>query len=404
MSHTPKLFENEVKAQFQPLAEKLRPVSWEQFLGLEKINKQLWNRLQDVSKRPPSLILWGPPGSGKTTLARIIGKTHQLPFYELSAIFSGVKDLRAILSESERHTSPSLLFIDEIHRYNKAQQDAFLPYVEKGRVILIGATTENPSFDLNQALLSRCQVLQLPSIEEKNLKAILEKAAEYLKIEFEPEAEAGILSYSLGDARRLLNLIENLSFTGETKISSQLVTDTIQNSTTFRYDKDGEEHYNLASAFIKSLRGSDLQAAMYWGFRMLESGEDPKFLIRRMMIFASEDIGNLKPNALVLAVSTLQAYENLGMPEARIPIAQCIEYLATAPKGNSSYMLMHQALSIIRQCPNEAVPLKLRNAPTKLMKSFGYGEGYKYPHDHGGFIAGEDYLPPKVKKAFNKDN
>ncbi len=403
MSHTPKLFENEVKSQFQPLAEKLRPNSWEQFLGLEKINKQLWNRLQDTSKRPPSLILWGPPGSGKTTLARLIGKTHQLPFYELSAIFSGVKDLRAILGESERHSSPSLLFIDEIHRYNKAQQDAFLPYVEKGRVILIGATTENPSFDLNQALLSRCQVLQLPSIEHKDLKSILESACTHLQIAFDADAQEQIFTYSLGDARRLLNLIENLSYTGETQISSQLVTDTIQNSTTFRYDQDGEEHYNLASAFIKSLRGSDLQASMYWGFRMLESGEDPKFLIRRMMIFASEDIGNLKPNALVLVTSTLTAYQTLGMPEARIPIAQCIEYLATAPKGNSSYALMHQALSIIKQFPNEPVPLKLRNAPTKLMKSFGYGDGYRYPHDFGGFIADEEYLPPNVKKAFDKN-
>lgn len=384
---------------YRPLSDRLRPNSWDHFQGLTQLAPELVKRLSQPGFIPPSLILWGPPGCGKTTFARLIGSTAGLPFVEFSAVLGGVKEVREIVSRAKDFTKPTLLFVDEIHRFNKSQQDAFLPHIERGIIILVGATTENPSFYLNSALLSRCKVIPFKPHASEDLRQILAAAKKELQVEMAVEAEDILIRAAAGDARRLLNTIERLFSLGElTNLTADKLKEILAQDHSMVYDRNGDEHYQQASAFIKSLRGSDADAALYWGFRMIESGEDPRFIIRRLVIFASEDIGNADPRALQLAVATLSAYEMVGLPEGKIPIAQCITYLATAPKSNASYVAMHEVNSEILKNPRVEVPMHLKNAPTDLMKNLGCGEGYQYPHDYdGGHVAGVDYLPKEIK-------
>lgn len=388
-----------------PLAEQLRPARLSEFEGLECLETRVVEQIKSGEGRIPSLILWGPPGSGKTTLAKLIGQAYDCRFVELSAVLSGVKEVRNVVDEAQNHDIPTLLFVDEIHRFNKAQQDAFLPHVESGRIALIGATTENPSFYLTRALLSRCGVVVLPPLEERALRGVLLRAESHVGVHLDDAGREVLCDLSGGDARRLLNMFENVSGAirssndgaSPQSISKEFLITYLEQTGLRSYDRDGEEHYNLTSAFIKSMRGSDADAALYYGFRMLEGGEDPRFLIRRLVIFASEDIGNADPRALQLAVSTLEAFQLVGLPEGRIPIAQCITYLATAPKSNRSYVAMHRALGAVSKFPSAQVPLFLRNAETPLMGQLGYGKDYQYPHDvDGAFIRNERYLPPGV--------
>jgi putative ATPase len=397
------------------LAEILRPKIWDDFVGLSDLKGDLIERLSKSAQiaegtsrpKPPSLIFWGPPGSGKTTLAKLLGKNSGLRFVEFSAVLGGIKEVREIIDEAERYPEPTILFVDEIHRFNKSQQDAFLPHVEAGTVILFGATTENPSFYVNQALLSRARVVVVPQLSSGSLRKILTRALEALAkddsygstaIKFSEEAAQFLVQFTSGDARRLINIVESLVETHpDREFDLQLLQATLGERSFSFYDREGEEHYNIASAFIKSLRGSDPDAALYWGFRMIEAGEDPRFLIRRMIIFASEDIGNGDPRALPLAVSTAEAFDRLGLPEGRIPLAHCITFLATAPKSNRSYLAMHEAVKAVQEQPAASVPLHLRNAPTKLMKDLEYGSEYKYPHDDPrGYVTGVQYLPDKL--------
>lgn len=387
------------RSEHAPLAEVLRPKEWSQFVGLEDIKGDLLQRLRDSKGKPPSLIFWGPPGSGKTTLAKILGEASGLRFVEFSAVLGGVKEVREIVAEAAENPVATILFIDEIHRFNKSQQDAFLPHVEKGTIILFGATTENPSFYLNQALLSRARVIVVPPLGKDSLNEILKRAEEKTKLTLSKAAKNFLIQFAGGDARRLINILESLKEVhGEGELSLEKLKETLGDRGFLFYDREGEEHYNVISAFIKSLRGSDADAALYWGFRMIEAGEDPRFLIRRMIIFASEDIGNADPRALPLAVSTAEAFDRLGIPEGRIPIAQCITFLATAPKSNRSYLAMHKALEVVGENPVTPVPLHLRNAPTKLMKELDYGKEYNYPHDtKEGYVRGVQYLPDIAK-------
>ena len=387
-------------ADRRPLAERLRPTSLAEFVGLEAIPPHIVKSYQGDGGLP-SLVLWGPPGCGKTTLAKLLGSTARAHFEQLSAVLSGVKDVREVIETAKaRLGMRTILFVDEIHRFNKAQQDAFLPHVENGTVVFIGATTENPSFYLTPALRSRVKVVTLPALAVNDLRKLAERGASHLGIALEPQAMEALGEFVGGDARRLLNLLEELGNergARQEEVSLEELKAFV-GARGFAYDRDGEEHYNLASAFIKSLRGSDADGALYWGFRMLEAGEDPRFLCRRMMIFASEDIGNSDPRALSLAVATGEAFDRLGLPEGRIPLAQCITYLATAPKSNRSYAAMHKALAAVEAHTHAAVPLHLRNAPTKLMKELGYGEDYQYPHDASeGYIPGTSYLPSEVR-------
>lgn len=382
----------------RPLADKLRPVNWEDMRGLASIDRHLLALLKAGKGVPPSLLLWGPPGCGKTTLAKLIGRTFKCNFQELSAVLSGVKDIRAVVEASQRAGTPTVLFVDEIHRFSKSQQDAFLPHVESGVICLIGATTENPSFYLTSALLSRMRVLTLKAVAEEDLVSIATRGAGLEGIKLSTEAIQFIVQFVGGDARRLLNIVEAIGQAfGQSAVGLEEVKAFLADSRTGFYDRDGEEHYNVASAFIKSLRGSNPDAALFWGIWMLEHGEDPRFLCRRMMIFASEDIGNADPRALQLAVATADAFERLGNPEGRIPIAHCITYLASAPKSNRSYLALRDVEATLRQLPKVTVPLHLRNAPTKLMKELGYGANYEYPHDSAeGFAAGVQYLPEEI--------
>lgn len=384
-----------------PLAEKLRPQSLDEFSGLDALDATFVKQLRSGAGRIPSAILWGPPGCGKTTLAKLIGKLYDCEFVELSAVLSGVKDVREVVEAAKEREKPTLLLVDEIHRFNKAQQDAFLPHVEAGTIALVGATTENPSFFLTAALLSRCRVVVLKPLSAQALARVCERGERELAIAVSDDSRAMFAEACGGDGRRLLNLLESCRDSLGVQAGGSMNDDDVRaflaNAGVLSYDRDGEEHYNIASAFIKSMRGSDPDASLYWGFRMLEGGEDPRFLIRRLVIFASEDIGNADPRALQLAVSTLQAFELVGLPEGRIPIAQCIAYLATAPKSNRGYVALHRALGAVKNHPGAAVPKHLRNAPTGLMKGMGYGDGYIYPHDQPyGYAPGVDYLPKGI--------
>ena len=384
-----------------PLAERLRPQTLDDLIGHQHLTgKGSILRTAIENKKIPSLILWGPPGVGKTTIAGIIANTLQQPFYTLSAISSGVKEIREVIEEAKSKNGV-ILFIDEIHRFNKGQQDALLGAVEKGIITLIGATTENPSFEVNSALLSRCQVYVLKSLQEDDLKKLLNTAIEKdiilanKKIQLK-ETES-LIRISGGDARKLLNLLElvcdNIGKDG--LITDEIVMQIAQNKIAL-YDKKGEQHYDIISAFIKSMRGSDPNAAVYWLARMIEGGEDVKFIARRMVIFSSEDIGNANPNALLLANNTFQAVNIIGYPESRIILSQCAIYLATSVKSNASYMAIEEALDTVRKKGDLPVPLHLRNAPTKMMKQMDYGKDYKYAHQFENNFVIQDFLPAEI--------
>jgi len=347
------------------------------------------------------MILWGPPGVGKTTIANIIANEVKRPFYTLSAVSAGVKDVREVI-EKAKHTARVILFIDEIHRFNKSQQDALLGAVEKGVITLIGATTENPSFEVNSALLSRCQVYTLKALDEKDLMKLVDQAltndSELRKRSIRIKDREALLNISGGDARKLLNLIDLIaeSTTGDIEVTDELVINVAQKHIAI-YDKSGEQHYDIISAFIKSVRGSDPNAAVYYLARMVEGGEDVKFVARRMVILASEDIGNANPTALVLATSTFNAVNVIGYPEARIILSQCAVYLACSPKSNASYAAINDAMRVINETGDLPVPLSIRNAPTKLMKDMDYGKDYQYAHSFKGNFVSMEFLPDKIK-------
>lgn len=385
-----------------PLAERLRPHTLEDYIGQEHLvgpGKVLEQMIH--ARKAHSMIFWGPPGVGKTTIAQIIARSLEMPFFNLSAIDSGVKEVRAVI-EQARKAGHALLFIDEIHRFNKAQQDSLLGAVEKGIITLIGATTENPSFEVISALLSRCQVYVLKPLTEDHLMALVNQAMvkdEWLSAQGLVIAEwEALLQLSGGDARRLLNLLELIASSlpeGHTTVTNEVVQDIVQRKMAL-YDKTGEQHYDIISAFIKSMRGSDPNAAVYWLARMIEGGEDPKFIARRMLILASEDIGNANPNALLLATTTFQAIEMIGWPESRIILSQCATYLASSPKSNASYMAINNAQALVGKTGDLPVPLPIRNAPTGLMKKMDYGKGYKYAHDYSGNFVDQEFLPDKI--------
>ena len=393
----------------QPLAERLRPTTLDDYIGQEHlIGEGAVLRKMIESGKISSFLLWGPPGVGKTTLARIIANTLDRPFYTLSAVSSGVKDVRDAIEKAQRtqfFNKPNpILFIDEIHRFSKSQQDSLLGAVEQGVITLIGATTENPSFEVISPLLSRCQVYVLNSLGKADLLKIIHLALTkdtYLKtkniVVVEDEA---LLRFSGGDARKLLNVLELIINSEENEpitITNEMVIDRLQNNMAL-YDKNGEMHYDIISAFIKSMRGSDPDAAVYWLARMIEGGEEVKFIARRMLILAAEDIGLANPNALLLAQSTFDAVHKIGYPEARIILSQCAIYLATSAKSNSAYEAIDNAIALVKSTGNLPVPLHIRNAPTKLMKELGYGKDYKYAHSYENNFAEQDFLPKEVKK------
>lgn len=385
-----------------PLAERVRPTSLSDLIGQEHLtgpNGIIRKAIQFGNI--PSMILWGPPGVGKTTIANIIANEAKKTFYTLSAVSSGVKEVRDVI-EKARHSPRSILFIDEIHRFNKSQQDALLGAVEKGIITLIGATTENPSFEVNSALLSRCQVYTLKPLGEEELLALVKQAIEKDEIlrkrKFVIQEHQALLNISGGDGRKLLNLVELMadSTEGDVIITDDRVMEVAQKHIAL-YDKSGEQHYDIISAFIKSIRGSDPNAAVYYLARMVEGGEDVKFIARRMLILASEDIGNANPTALVIANNTFQAVNVIGYPEARIILAQCAIYLASSPKSNSSYRAIEDAIATVHKTGDLPVPLSIRNAPTTLMKKMGYGKGYQYAHDFEGNFVETEFLPDTIK-------
>lgn len=397
-----------------PLAERMRPKTLNEYIGQKHlVGEGAVLRQMIESGNLSSFILWGPPGVGKTTLARIIAHELQRPFYTLSAVTSGVKEVRDVIDKAKRtavmnsgifasqvdQRSP-ILFIDEIHRFSKSQQDSLLGAVEEGVVTLVGATTENPSFEVITPLLSRCQVYVLKSLEKEDLEELLDRALtqdEHIRgLGLEVKDREALLRYSGGDARKLLNIIELVSNSGVRVIDNETVTRQLQQNPV-AYDKDGEMHYDIISAFIKSIRGSDPQAAIYWLARMIEGGEDPKFIARRLVISASEDIGLANPNAMLLANTCFDVVNKIGWPEARIPLAETTVYLATCKKDNSAYLAIDAALAKVRETGNLPVPLHLRNAPTSLMKDLGYADGYKYPHDYPGHWVEQQYLPDALK-------
>jgi putative ATPase len=385
-----------------PLAERMRPARLEDLVGQEHlVGENGIIRKAINSGNIPSMILWGPPGVGKTTIANIIANEVKRPFHVLSAISAGVKDVREVI-ERARQTTKIILFIDEIHRFNKSQQDALLGAVEKGIITLIGATTENPSFEVNSALLSRCQVYTLRALDSEDLirlvDTVIHKDSELKKRSIEIKETEALLNISGGDARKLLNLVDLISESvqGDVVITNDLVINVAQKHIAI-YDKSGEQHYDIISAFIKSLRGSDPNAALYYLARMIEGGEDVKFIARRMLILASEDIGNANPTALVLATNTFHAVDVIGYPEARIILAQCAVYLASSPKSNASYMGIQKAMDTIRETGDLPVPLSIRNAPTKLMKALDYGKNYQYAHDFENNFVNMEFLPDKIR-------
>lgn len=387
-----------------PLPERMRPKNIDAFVGQKHLlgeNKVLRNLIQ--SGNVPSIIFWGPPGVGKTSLARFIAAQIHLPFFQLSAIESGVKEVRAVIEKAQAN-GKALLFIDEIHRFNKSQQDALLGAVEKGIITLIGATTENPSFEVIAALLSRCQVYVLNALEREDLEQLLYDAItndEILKQQnlAIKETEA-LLKYSGGDARKLLNVLEivaaSLTQSAHKEIDNAMVESVIQHKMVL-YDKSGEQHYDLISAFIKSIRGSDPNAALYYLARMLEGGEEPRFIARRLLILASEDIGNANPNALLLATSCFQAVTMIGYPECDLILSQTVIYLASSAKSNSAYVAIRAAQKLVRETGDLSIPLSIRNAPTKLMKNLNYGKDYQYAHDFQGNFVAHEFLPEKIK-------
>lgn len=385
----------------------MRPVVLDDLVGQEHLTgKGSILRTSIENGRIPSMLLWGPPGVGKTTIANIIAHSLKAPYFQLSAISSGVKDVREVIEEA-KHRPGSVLFIDEIHRFNKGQQDALLGAVEKGIITLIGATTENPSFEVNSALLSRCQVYVLKALQDTDLIRLLKQVAEkdvVLKsYNIELKETAALINISGGDARKLLNLFElavqttglKQNSTKDISITDDLVMEVAQKKVAL-YDKQGEQHYDIISAFIKSMRGSDPNAAVYWLARMIEGGEDVKFIARRMVIFASEDVGNANPNALLLANATFDAVNKIGYPESRIILSQCATYLASSVKSNASYMAINLAMEVVQKKGDLPVPLHIRNAPTQLMKNMNYGKDYQYSHLGEGNFIPQEYLPEKI--------
>lgn len=395
----------------EPLAERIRPKTLDDYISQKHLVGETGALTSQIKKGAiPSLIFWGPPGTGKTTLANIIANESNRPFYTLSAISSGVKDVREIIEKAKQSgglftTKNPILFIDEIHRFSKSQQDSLLAAVEKGWVTLIGATTENPSFEVIPALLSRCQVYILNSFGKDDLEALLHRAIE--KDEFiskknvELKETEALLRLSGGDGRKLLNIFELLVNSEDSEkivITNESVLNKVQKNTVL-YDKTGEQHYDIISAFIKSIRGSDPNGAVYWLARMIEGGEDLKFIARRMLILASEDIGNANPTALVMATNTFQAVSTIGYPESRIILSQCAIYLATSAKSNASYEAINKAIQTVKQTGDLSVPMHLRNSPTKLMKDLGYGEGYKYAHSFDKNFVEQEFLPDEIKNT-----
>jgi len=394
-----------------PLAERIRPQKLEDYISQLHLVGPSGSLTQQIARGViPSMIFWGSPGTGKTTLAQIIAKQSNRPFYELSAINSGVKDVRDVIEKAKQSgglftAKNPILFIDEIHRFSKSQQDSLLAAVEKGWVTLIGATTENPSFEVIPALLSRCQVYVLNPFSKEDLLSLLDRAikkdaiisSKKIKIK---ESEA-LLRLSGGDGRKLLNIFElvvNASPEGQISITNDKVLELVQQNTVL-YDKTGEQHYDIVSAFIKSIRGSDPNGAVYWLARMIEGGEDVKFIARRMLILSSEDIGNANPTAFIMANNTFQAVSTIGYPESRIILSQCAVYLATSPKSNASYMAINDAQAIVKQTGDLPVPIHLRNAPTKLMKELGYGEEYQYSHNYANNFSEQEYLPDAITET-----
>lgn len=397
-------------SSYPPLAERMRPKSLNEYIGQKHlVGEGAVLRKMLVSGKISSILLWGPPGVGKTTLAKIIAHQLERPFYVLSAISSGVKDVREAIEKARNarffNSASPILFIDEIHRFSKSQQDSLLGAVEEGVVTLIGATTENPSFEVISPLLSRCQVYVLKSLENEDLMdlyhLILKNDVVLKNRTFLLKEEDALMRFSGGDARKFLNIIELVtnSYTDEEEIviTNERVTDLLQQNPA-QYDKNGEMHYDIISAFIKSIRGSDPDAAVYWLARMVEGGEDPKFIARRLLISAAEDVGLANPNALLLATSAFEAIKMVGWPESRIILSEVTVYLATCPKSNSAYMAINQAQALVRETGNLPVPLHLRNAPTKLMKELDYGKAYKYSHDYPNNFAEQEFLPEKLSK------
>lgn len=394
----------------EPLAERMRPRTLDAYVGQKHIvGKGAVLRSMIDSGRIASFILWGPPGVGKTTLAQIIANKLETPFYTLSAVTSGVKDVREVIEKARQNrfftTASPILFIDEIHRFSKSQQDSLLGAVEKGIVTLIGATTENPSFEVIRPLLSRCQLYVLKPLEREDLEELLHRAVtedeELRKRTIVLQETDAMLRYSGGDARKLLNILELVvesEGSDSVTITDEMVANRLQQNP-LAYDKGGDMHYDIISAFIKSIRGSDPDAALYWLARMIEGGEDPKFIARRLVISASEDVGLANPNALLLANAAFDAVNKIGWPEGRIPLAEATVYLATSPKSNSAYLAVDEALACVRKTGNQPVPLHLRNAPTQLMKSLGYHDGYKYAHDFPYHFVEQQYLPDQLKDS-----
>ena len=392
----------------QPLAERLRPRTLDDYIGQKHlIGENAVLRKMIEAGRITSFILWGPPGVGKTTLAQIIANKLETPFFTLSAVTSGVKDVRDVIEKAQKgrffNEASPILFIDEIHRFSKSQQDSRLGAVERGIVTLIGATTENPSFEVIRPLLSRCQLYVLKSLDKDDLLQLLDRAIHtdvmLRERHIELRETAAMIRYSGGDARKLLNILElvvEASPDGDVVITDDIVVSRLQQNP-LAYDKDGEMHYDIISAFIKSIRGSDPDAALYWLARMIEGGEDPKFIARRLVISAAEDIGLANPNALLLANAAFDAVNKIGWPEGRIPLAEATVYLATSEKSNSAYLAIDKALDLVRRTGNQPVPLHLRNAPTKLMADLGYHDGYLYPHDYPGHYVAQQYMPDELK-------
>ena len=388
----------------QPLAERLRPRTLDDYIGQKHlVGEGAVLRKMIEAGRITSFILWGPPGVGKTTLAQIIANKLETPFFTLSAVTSGVKDVRDVIEKAQKgrffNEASPILFIDEIHRFSKSQQDSLLGAVERGIVTLIGATTENPSFEVIRPLLSRCQLYVLKSLDKDDLLQLLDRAIHtdvmLRERHIELKETSAMIRYSGGDARKLLNILElvvEAAPQGDVVITDEMVVNRLQQNP-LAYDKDGEMHYDIISAFIKSIRGSDPDAALYWLARMIEGGEDPKFIARRLVISASEDIGLANPNALLLANAAFDAVNKIGWPEGRIPLAEATVYLATSEKSNSAYLAIDKALDLVRRTGNQPVPLHLRNAPTKLMADLGYHDGYLYPHDYPGHYVAQQYMP-----------